>query len=800
MKRLILCLAALTSLAVSAADITLAENGTAKAVIVIPEKARPIVQFAARELSDHLKAMTGAEFPVGVKPGPDVNFYLGFGNADSFATDEYVISARGTRIDIYGKDTEKPVDLFDYYYDNPDKGTLRGVYNFLDSLGIRWLAPGKDGVSIPECKNLRIPEQELRFKPYFSYRKNSDGYDFMTVHPDARGYVDSVKEVYLWGIRNHAAVRYSVVECHSERHLKLFENPEWLAHPEAQQLMKNGKRNPHYSCWTDPLTKEIWRRAANGYFSGKTPQECGFLNLKGYLGSKWPFPFFKPDEFMIDPMDHYTGNDGRCYCERCEEFRKQHPCKDDTEIIWRVIADIAKEIGEKYPGKYISTLIYPPKMQIPQTVEIPKNVRVRISLRGPSNLIFPHKIARDIESLQQWGKYFKPEDFQVSSFQCTCGFGGFLPGMLDSYPHLIARYIQTVKPYCAGIFVETLNLTHTARNLDVYIFLRLMWNPERDVEKELKEYFRLYYGPAAAPAREMFRKFEDNWIRIEREILSEKETAIGLTGESAEYFRKKIWSQVYDTAEMKEIESLMQKILKLSPEGTVYAKRARLLQKYLVQWMQDERSFVMEKEERRQQLKLSVPKAAGSVPSEEEWTKAPECKLISSQKMGPGLKAAGSFRLLASDDMLFIRAELTEPKMDESKTDPGHLSGNHDVWKDNCVELFFYAEKSKKFWQVIVNDNNAWSSQTRGRVLNRWEQMAGLQVKTERGEGKWIAEITIPLNALETDGTDLRFNFTRERNVKGVAQECSTWSPLAMSGGWHSPDNYGTLIFEVKKH
>jgi len=26
--------------------------------------------------------------------------------------------------------------------------------------------------------------------------------------------------------------------------------------------------------------------------------------------------------------------------------------------------------------------------------------------------------------------------------------------------------------------------------------------------------------------------------------------------------------------------------------------------------------------------------------------------------------------------------------------------------------------------------------------------------------------------------------------------EYSTWSPLAMSGGWHSPDNYGTMIFE----
>ena len=41
--------------AVSAAEITLAENGQAKAGIVIPEKAKPIIRFAAQELAEHLK-------------------------------------------------------------------------------------------------------------------------------------------------------------------------------------------------------------------------------------------------------------------------------------------------------------------------------------------------------------------------------------------------------------------------------------------------------------------------------------------------------------------------------------------------------------------------------------------------------------------------------------------------------------------------------------------------------------------------------------------------------------------------
>ena len=152
--------------------------------------------------------------------------------------------------------------------------------------------------------------------------------------------------------------------------------------------------------------------------------------------------------------------------------------------------------------------------------------------------------------------------------------------------------------------------------------------------------------------------------------------------------------------------------------------------------------------------------------------------------------------MLASDDLLFIRADLKEPDMAASLTVRTRKSGNVDIWMDNCVELFFYTEKTKKFWQIIVNDNNAWSSQTRGRVLARWVQMKGLKVKTQRKADGWTADITIPLKELKTDKTDLRFNFTRERNVKGLKTEFSTWSPLAMLGNWHSSDNYGNLTFQ----
>ena len=800
MNRLLIFLLLIGALVSPAADITLAENGTAAAVIVIPEKAKPVVDFAAKELAKHLKAMTGADFPIMTDPGSKTGIFLGFGEASGFVPDEYVIKAKDGRIDIYGKDAGGPASLFNLFFDNPDKGTLRGVYNFLDSLGVRWLAPGKDGVHIPFRSELRIPEQDIHFIPCFQDRQITDTWNFMQKYMDAKEYTENASELFLWGLRNNASTRNMVPGCHSEHSIGLYKNPEWLAHPEAQQLDSTGKRDPRHSCWTDPFTKEIWLRAVDGYFSGKTPKECGF-DLNGYLHSKWPFPFISPNEFMIDLADHYTNHDGRCRCERCNEFRKNHPCADDTEIVWHVLGEIADHVNEKYPGCFISTLVYPPKRLIPQTIRKPKNIRVRLCLPGAIDLLYPEKLEQDMKLLRDWGAFLGAENIPLWIYQCRAAFGEYLPGIPEPYPHLTAKYIRLVKPLCAGMYQENHAMSHTARNLDVYLFLRMIWNPERDVEKELDEYFTLYYGPAAAPAKELFTLLENNWFKLEKVLRNdlEKRSDLGVVKTDKDTARKLAWSQVYSAEEMEKITALAEKILRHAPAGSAYAKRAGLLQKYLVRIMLEERSCIMDKEERRRKLRIPVPEITLSedFPSEENWSLVQEFKLVPAKKNGAGLKADGSFKLLTANDTLFLRAVLVEPRMSETRTDPARLSGDPGIWKDNCIELFFFAEKSGKFWQIIVNDNNAWSSRTRDRILNRWEQMKDLKQKTERKADGWTAEIAIPLNELKTDKSDLRFNFTRERNIIGPNKtEYSTWSPLATTGNWNNADNYGSLIFE----
>jgi hypothetical protein len=75
-------------------------------------------------------------------------------------------------------------------------------------------------------------------------------------------------------------------------------------------------------------------------------------------------------------------------------------------------------------------------------------------------------------------------------------------------------------------------------------------------------------------------------------------------------------------------------------------------------------------------------------------------------------------------------------------------------------------------------------------------QLEKFQVKVQPSADGWLLEAAIPLEQLGAG--ELRFNLTRNRQIKGQPNELSTWSPMAKVGGWHDPNNYGTLLFGGK--
>ncbi len=798
MKKLLFLFAAVFSFVLCGAELTVAENGKAYADIIIPANAKPQVRFAAQELKKYLEAITSAKFTVTVKPSKKINFYLGMGDVSSFKDRQFMINVKGDRIELYGPDGGQKLSFVNLFFDCEQKGTLIAVYNFLDSVGVRWLAPGEQNTFIPEIKTLRIKEHTRNILPHFADRQIADVWRF-SQYMDAEEYTDNVNDVMLWAIRNNASVRTLVPGCHTEQVLNLFKNPEWLKHKSAHLLSANGRRNPKYSCWTDPYTKEVWLRAVDGYFSGKSPAQCGFPGLPKYTSSLWPFPMVNPDEFMIDPMDHSPSEDGRCRCQCCQDTRKKLGCvNDDSEILWKFIAEVAEYVGKKYPGKYISTLVYPPKVNMPKKTKLPKNIRVRICLTGARNVLFPKRLAGDIEKIKLWGDHCGRENTPLWIYQCI-NHGRYLAGVPDSYPRLMSKYLNAIKSHSAGAFNENHNMSHTYRNFDVYMYMRCIFDPSRDVEKEIAEYHKLYYGPAAGSAKELFDYFEKQWCKIDMRLNDARsDSKLGVVRKvDADTARKIVWSEIYDIKALKYIDELIKRMEKETASAPVYNKRVMLLRKYLFDIMAAERGELMDKADIRATIKIHVGKTGSAAfPAAAEWAKVAPVKLISAIRMNPKLAAQTTFKMLASKDQLFILVEDKDKDIKLSRSQKNIQNGNMDIWRGNCVEFFFFAEKSKRFWHILVNDNNVWSSAYKGRVLMRWQLMEGAAIRSFRTADGFRAEAAVPLSQLRTNGKDLRFNITRERNVGKAPTEYATWSKLGMVGNWHSPDNYGTVVFE----
>lgn len=178
-----------------AAAATLVEKGEAHAVIIVPGRASPVVQSAARVLRDHIKQMSGAELPIRTEdkitgaPSQDEAWLLvgesklpeklGL-NSKGLGAGGILLSARDNVIAIIGSDST--TDPF---------GTRYAVTTFLeDNLGVRYLWPGELGKVVPHKETVTVADFEHRFTPKLAQRRiRSMGYhDHLQVGLDNLGF------------------------------------------------------------------------------------------------------------------------------------------------------------------------------------------------------------------------------------------------------------------------------------------------------------------------------------------------------------------------------------------------------------------------------------------------------------------------------------------------------------------------------------------------------------------------------------------------------------------------------------
>jgi formylglycine-generating enzyme required for sulfatase activity len=92
------------------------------------------------------------------------------------------------------------------------------------------------------------------------------------------------------------------------------------------------------------------------------------------------------------------------------------------------------------------------------------------------------------------------------------------------YPHLVQEFYQRNRQFVRGSYLTTYNpRIWTTSAPTFYVWMRVMWNPQLDVDAVLDEMCRRLFGPAAETAHEFLRLQCDRWekTRLSRPLAAE---------------------------------------------------------------------------------------------------------------------------------------------------------------------------------------------------------------------------------------------------------------------------------------
>jgi hypothetical protein len=346
--------------------VELVQNHRPVSVIVIPDQATPVVQYAARELQYHIQRATKAILPIVSEKDRPVDsrgfIYLGPCrqslqkgiNAESLAPNSFIMKTVGANLFISGKDADG-----DPLRDDTNAGTLFGVYELLEtSMGIHWLWPGKLGEVIPARSDLAIEDCDRTVIPKLLHTRlrTAGPYSNLTGWSSPEVAKAYLHDQSIWLRRHRFARGISLEYGHGFIH---YWDRFSKTHPEYFNLLPDGRRvsDPTYFGGNKTLIAmnvsepAFWNQIVEDWKQSRTPTKpwincaendtCGKCACPKCVASDVPSPgleaifskrvelarkaFLKSDPLWYEPLGSLSDRYARFWLSVQELARKTDP-------------------------------------------------------------------------------------------------------------------------------------------------------------------------------------------------------------------------------------------------------------------------------------------------------------------------------------------------------------------------------------------------------------------------------------------------------------------------------------------
>ncbi len=766
----------------SAAVLKLSKGETIE--IILPEKASRSLRFAAEELQLYLKKTLNANTILTKVPsGKSTAFYLGIsewskkaGIQDStLCRDAFIMKRNGKNIYIVGRDgntdATKNVD--------GERGTLFGVYDFLERFcGVRFYFYDERFIIAPSVETLSIPGIDIYDRPDFEYRRLQI---FEGIHGEEKTFADKIPNRHRWNNMLRLQTK-DVPNCHGLA-VQNFIERFGKDHPEYFARLSNGKRHndptmrhPGQICFSSGIREEIYQDA-KACLLGQPASSRGIVYK--YKGMDWHPRHQKGYLFNIMPQDGMIA----CTCESCAPIFQQKTEQAASDFIWQFVADTANRLKKENVPGYLSMMTYHYYRHVPK-VDIPDNVVVMFACLGPWSMHTPLN-EQNNKRMRAWNTKLKDK---VYLWNYANKFASLrMPGVPHSTPECIGKYYKSVSGDIYGAFMES-ETDYTVFNmLNYYVFSKVAWNKDTDVNAILEDFYNNMFGKAAPHMKKFFKKLESNWVNkiAGRSV----ETAEGPVNAPPSDFE--LWNNIYSPSVLMGLRIDLTNAKRLVSKGSAEAANIEMIWKLFYAPIEEAANKYNARISAVQGLKFYIQDKPGN-----KISLLPFLRLQNTPAAKETVKT--EVQAWRTSEELCIRFLCEEPEMTNLVAHKRKFD-DREIWMDNTVEVFLNPTGDRKtYYQILVNSEGASADQKTVKLgsdgSNDFSWNSGAKISVEKQASSWSVEIRIPLKNLPGIKNEFPINFARSRILKsGTKHQIHyQWSPFAR--GYHDLENYGTIL------
>ena len=625
-------------------------------------------------------------------------------------------------------------------------GTAWGVFEFLERfVNVRWYYPTeRGGRSIIKRESLIIEPVWLEDAPRFSKReiwppcgepRHGGGLQLTPLHTRLRAGnswpVSLVVHSPNWG---------RVEEYRKTR-------------PEVFQRRSDGTRNFGMICYGHPRTLDTYLENIAFHF------DRGKAGKKAHMG-------VVGDAITVSPGDAAIA----CTCEHCR--RLWDPEGGQYGTASRIMADfvdqLAAEVKKRQPDKTIIYLPYLNYTKAPPGYSFPGNVEVQLcGMPGIAQYKEPAIRASEQANIDRWVEI---TGRKIQNWHYSCWPADKIKAPYQ-YVHVLKKFYQGNRKKIVGSFINGVGDHWPRQHVSLYCWMKLLWNPDFDVDAAIDEYCRRMFGPAARPMRELVALQLDGW---------EKSRWPG-----GRLSPKAVYQVSYPRATVLRMQELLEEARRRAAGDETALGRIDYYETPFGEFVKEFEAVIEGKGQHR-----LVAKKVGENPvidgrlDDPVWQGAPAVSFFK-HAGGKEVEPKYQTRLKAvwTLDGVTFGFHNSEPAPEGLVR---KLTSRDDsmAWWDDNVEIFLdvTGKKEGEYYQLIINPNSAVADlKTEDAAWNIEGAKIRAHVSSEGGKDFWSVEAYLPYSAfpdavrpatgVEWYGQFTRHRISDSRETKGSLRE-----------------------------